>query len=54
MIEDRRRGASRTSAIRVFILSYFRAAATDEGHIDAGHGVLSSGGKVAAPRKVAE
>ena len=54
MIERRRRGASRTSAIRVFILTYFRAAATDDGHVDAGHGVLSSERKGAGLRKTAE
>ena len=41
MIERRRAGTSRTSAVRVFVLSYFRAAATDQGHADVGHGVLS-------------
>ena len=30
--------AGRTSAVRVFALSYFRAAATDQGHARAGHG----------------
>jgi predicted DNA-binding ribbon-helix-helix protein len=29
----------RTSAMRVFIVQYFRAAATEEGHIAAGHGM---------------
>ena len=29
----------RTSAIRVHVVQYFRAAATDEGHILAGHGI---------------
>ncbi len=28
----------RTSAVRVFVLDYFRAAATELGHIGAGHG----------------
>ena len=31
----------RTSAVRVAILKYFRAAATEEGHRTAGHGALS-------------
>ena len=31
----------RTSAVRVFVLNYFRAAATEAGHISAGHGALS-------------
>ena len=30
----------RTSAMRVFVLQYFRVAATEEGHIAAGHGML--------------
>jgi predicted DNA-binding ribbon-helix-helix protein len=34
----RREGTSLTAAIRVFIMVYFRAAATDEGHQRAGHG----------------
>lgn len=28
----------RTSAVRVYVLEYFRAAATDGGHLNAGHG----------------
>ena len=31
-------GTSLTAAIRVFIMSYFRAAATEEGHTKSGHG----------------
>lgn len=34
----RRDKASLTAAIRVFIMAYFRAAATDDGHHRAGHG----------------
>ncbi|HVY14244.1 MAG TPA: ribbon-helix-helix domain-containing protein [Rhodopila sp.] len=30
----------RTSAIRVFILNYFRVAATEHGHAGAGHGPI--------------
>jgi predicted DNA-binding ribbon-helix-helix protein len=30
--------SSLTAAIRVFIMAYFRAAATEDGHIRAGHG----------------
>ena len=40
MISQRRTSLSLTSAIRVFIMSYFRAAATDEGHASAGHGTI--------------
>ncbi len=31
----------RTSAVRVEVLGYFRAAATEQGHRDAGHGLLA-------------
>jgi predicted DNA-binding ribbon-helix-helix protein len=33
-----RPGGGRTSAVRVYILEYFRAAATEQGHAAAGHG----------------
>ncbi len=39
-IERDRAGGGRTSAVRVHLLSYFRAAATAEGHRAAGHGAL--------------
>ncbi|MBN2752567.1 MAG: ribbon-helix-helix domain-containing protein [Rhodospirillaceae bacterium] len=38
LIDDRRGLSSLTAATRVFILMYYRAAATDEGHTTAGHG----------------
>lgn len=31
-------GSSLTAAIRVFVMAYFRAAATEEGHSRSGHG----------------
>lgn len=34
----KRPGTSLTAAIRVFIMCYFQAAATQEGHVRAGHG----------------
>ncbi len=37
-IENRRAASSLTAAVRVFIVSYFRAAATEDGHAGAGHG----------------
>ncbi len=40
MIDERRRASSLTAAIRVFIVNYFRAAATEEGHANMGHGRL--------------
>lgn len=40
LIDERRRASSLTAAIRVFIVTYFRAAATEEGHASTGHGML--------------
>lgn len=42
-IEDRRLQSTRTAAVRVFILRYFRAAATESGHDAAGHGRATAG-----------
>jgi len=39
LVESHRHISNRTSAIRAFIVSYFRAAATDVGHDEAGHGI---------------
>lgn len=36
--EKRHAESSLTAAIRVFIMAYFRAASTDDGHLRAGHG----------------
>jgi predicted DNA-binding ribbon-helix-helix protein len=41
LIELRRTGANWTSALRAFIVSYFREAATSDGHIKAGHDYMS-------------
>ncbi len=41
LVETHRHISNRTSAIRAFIVSYFRAAATDLGHDKAGHGIGS-------------
>jgi predicted DNA-binding ribbon-helix-helix protein len=38
MIANKHRGNNLTAAMRVFILAYYRAAATDSGHAKAGHG----------------
>ena len=38
MVDQRRQGSSLTAALRVFIMLYFRAAANEEGHAEAGHG----------------
>jgi len=42
LIEQRRKGSSRTAAVRAFILGYFREAASDTGHVRAGHGNLGA------------
>ncbi len=39
-IDERRRASSLTAAIRVFIVNYVRAAATEAGHASIGHGAL--------------
>ncbi len=39
-IERRGHPGGRTSAVRVFVLTYFRNAASEEGHRTAGHGHL--------------
>lgn len=42
-INDRRHESTLTAALRVFVLSYFKVAATEEGHASAGHGTLGDG-----------
>ncbi len=37
-IDGQRERGGRTSAVRVFVLQYFRDAATEAGHVAAGHG----------------
>jgi predicted DNA-binding ribbon-helix-helix protein len=37
-IDRQRRASSLTAAIRVFLLGYFRSAASEDGHRRAGHG----------------
>jgi predicted DNA-binding ribbon-helix-helix protein len=37
-IDGQRERGGRTSAVRVFVLQYFRSAATEAGHLAAGHG----------------
>ncbi len=39
-VESTAPDGGRTSAVRVFVMNYFRAAATDAGHMAAGHGSL--------------
>ena len=37
-VDSRRHAGGRTSAVRVYLLEYFRAAATEAGHAAAEHG----------------
>ena len=39
-IDERRRSSSLTAANGVFIVNYYRAAATEVGHASIGHGAL--------------
>jgi predicted DNA-binding ribbon-helix-helix protein len=39
-VEQEGHEGGRTSAVRVFVLGYFRAAALEQGHAVAGHGLL--------------
>lgn len=43
-VDRRRDRATLTSDVRVFVLGYFRSAATERGHLSAGHGILFSRG----------
>ena len=38
-VDETRHESSLTAALRVFIMTYFRSAATEDGHQHAGHGV---------------
>ena len=38
--QDAGPSGGRTSAVRVFVLTYFRSAATEAGHREAGHGSI--------------
>ncbi len=40
VIDRGRRASTLTAAVRVFIASYFRAAATEDGHASVGHGAM--------------
>jgi predicted DNA-binding ribbon-helix-helix protein len=41
-VEQNGHAGGRTSAVRVFVMSYFRDAATEAGHSEAGHGTAST------------
>jgi predicted DNA-binding ribbon-helix-helix protein len=48
-IEGAGHPGGRTSAVRVYALNYFRTAATEQGHRDAGHGCQPSPEPAAEP-----
>jgi predicted DNA-binding ribbon-helix-helix protein len=52
-VEQIGHAGGRTSAVRVFVMSYFRDAATEPGHIGCGHGSLSLGRHQEAARSAA-
>ena len=43
-IDQERSQSGLTAGVRVFILNYFRAAATEEGHARMSHGINGTGG----------
>ncbi|MEO8715112.1 MAG: ribbon-helix-helix domain-containing protein [Acetobacteraceae bacterium] len=47
-IDALRLRGGRTSAVRVYVLQYFRAAATEAGHAASGHGPFAQRQQVAA------
>ncbi len=42
-VEDTSGPGGRTSAVRIHVLKYFRAACTEDGHARAGHGKRANG-----------
>ena len=47
-IDRRRRTSTLTAAVRVYVVNYYRAAATEEGHASIGHGpILRPGSQLA-------
>jgi predicted DNA-binding ribbon-helix-helix protein len=52
-IETVGRSGGRTSAVRVFVLEYFRAAANEVGHEAAGHGKSERANAGGYPRQAA-
>ena len=42
MVDNTRRESTLTAALRVFVLNYFKAASTEEGHASAGHGTFGN------------
>jgi predicted DNA-binding ribbon-helix-helix protein len=53
VIEEIGHSGGRTSAVRVYVLEYFRAAASEAGHEAAGHGLLDRTNLAGYPRRAA-
>lgn len=52
-VESSGHSGGRTSAVRVFVLTYFRDAATESGHMASGHGPLMPSRAIASERTAA-
>ena len=52
-VEQNGHAGGRTSAVRVFVMSYFRDAATESGHMAAGHGALAPNNRHAEAARTA-
>ena len=52
-VEQSGHAGGRTSAVRVFVLSYFREAAVESGHFAAGHGNIALNRYAEAARSAA-
>ena len=52
-VEQNGHAGGRTSAVRVFVMSYFRDAANEAGHAASGHGTLSPNRQQEAARSAA-
>lgn len=53
-VAKQHKGCNLTAATRAFVLAYFRAAATEEGHLAAGHGgLVEQPGKIPPAQNIA-
>jgi predicted DNA-binding ribbon-helix-helix protein len=52
MVERDSTSGGRTSAVRVHVLEYYREAATDAGHVRAGHGTMTATGPLNVMREI--
>lgn len=54
LVDREKRASSLTAALRVHIVTYFRAAATEYGHMQAGHGGKPASGTSRGPDAIPE